>query len=112
MLLAEMVEIGGADEDRTHDLLNAIQALSQTELRPHGVRNLTLSGTQNSSPESAAHSTLSSMQKPKYGKQRSASGTFSLSRSLPKLRLPASAVPAGTPRPRPQAGKPGGRRER
>src|SRR5687768_10305966 len=27
--------IGGADEDRTHDLLNAIQALSQTELRPH-----------------------------------------------------------------------------
>src|SRR5204862_7800800 len=26
---------GGADEDRTHDLLNAIQALSQTELRPH-----------------------------------------------------------------------------
>ena len=30
-----MVGIGGADEDRTHDLLNAIQALSQTELRPH-----------------------------------------------------------------------------
>src|SRR5438093_5906012 len=28
--------VGGADEDRTHDLLNAIQALSQTELRPHG----------------------------------------------------------------------------
>jgi hypothetical protein len=26
---------GGADEDRTHDLLNAIQALSQAELRPH-----------------------------------------------------------------------------
>src|ERR1051325_8913616 len=32
-----MVGIGGADEDRTHDLLNAIQALSQTELRPHAV---------------------------------------------------------------------------
>ena len=29
---------GGADEDRTHDLLNAIQALSQTELQPHGVQ--------------------------------------------------------------------------
>ena len=29
------VRVGGADEDRTHDLLNAIQALSQTELRPH-----------------------------------------------------------------------------
>src|SRR5512135_53439 len=27
--------IGGADRDRTGDLLNAIQALSQTELQPH-----------------------------------------------------------------------------
>ena len=27
--------IGGADADRTRDLLNAIQALSQTELQPH-----------------------------------------------------------------------------
>ena len=27
--------IGGADRDRTDDLLNAIQALSQTELQPH-----------------------------------------------------------------------------
>ena len=26
---------GGADRDRTDDLLNAIQALSQTELQPH-----------------------------------------------------------------------------
>ena len=26
---------GGADQDRTGDLLNAIQALSQTELQPH-----------------------------------------------------------------------------
>ena len=26
---------GGADADRTRDLLNAIQALSQTELQPH-----------------------------------------------------------------------------
>jgi hypothetical protein len=50
------------------------------------------------------------MQKPKYGKQRSASGAFSLSRSLPKLQLPASAVPTAQ-RPRPQVGKPnpGGR---
>src|SRR6476646_4950231 len=28
--------IGGAERDRTVDLLNAIQALSQTELQPHG----------------------------------------------------------------------------
>ena len=27
--------IGGADRDRTDDLLSAIQALSQTELQPH-----------------------------------------------------------------------------
>jgi hypothetical protein len=27
--------IGGAERDRTVDLLNAIQALSQTELQPH-----------------------------------------------------------------------------
>jgi hypothetical protein len=26
---------GGADEDRTHDLLTASQALSQAELQPH-----------------------------------------------------------------------------
>ena len=26
---------GGADQDRTGDLLNAIQALSRTELQPH-----------------------------------------------------------------------------
>ena len=45
------------------------------------------------------------MQKPKYGKQRSASGAFSLSRSLPKLSLPASAVPTGK-RAKPQVGKP------
>ena len=29
--------IGGADADRTRDLLNAIQALSQTELQPHRI---------------------------------------------------------------------------
>src|SRR5439155_20584689 len=44
--------VGGADEDRTHDLLNAIQALAQTELRPHGTKrlagSLTLTGHQNS----------------------------------------------------------------
>ena len=28
---------GGAERDRTADLLNAIQALSQTELQPHRV---------------------------------------------------------------------------
>ena len=31
----ELDLIGGADADRTRDLLNAIQALSQTELQPH-----------------------------------------------------------------------------
>src|ERR1700691_5847742 len=31
--------IGGADADRTRDLLNAIQALSQTELQPHRGRD-------------------------------------------------------------------------
>src|SRR4029077_10275342 len=31
--------IGGADADRTRDLLNAIQALSQTELQPHRRRD-------------------------------------------------------------------------
>lgn len=51
------------------------------------------------------------MQKPKYGRQRSASGVFSLSRALPKLKLPVSAVPTSS-RPKPQAGKPGARRER
>ena len=30
---------GGADADRTRDLLNAIQALSQTELQPHRRRD-------------------------------------------------------------------------
>ena len=51
------------------------------------------------------------MQKPKYGKQRSASGAFSLSRALPKLKLPLSAVPTAA-RPKPQTGKPGPRKER
>ena len=31
----ETGRIGGADRDRTGDLLNAIQALSRTELQPH-----------------------------------------------------------------------------
>ena len=50
------------------------------------------------------------MQKPKYGKLRSASGASSLSRALPKLNLPKSAVATGS-RPKPQVGKPnpGGR---
>jgi len=48
------------------------------------------------------------MQKPKFGRQRSASGAFSLSRSLPKLKLPLSAVERLASRPRPQVGKPAG----
>jgi hypothetical protein len=34
------------------------------------------------------------MRKPNYGKLRSASGSFSLSRKLPKLNLPASIATA------------------
>jgi hypothetical protein len=34
------------------------------------------------------------VRKPNYGKQRSASGSFSLSRTLPKLNLPSSIVTA------------------
>ncbi|HEX2834119.1 MAG TPA: hypothetical protein VHW00_14005 [Thermoanaerobaculia bacterium] len=45
------------------------------------------------------------MKSPKVGKQRSASGAFSLSRSLPKLKLPASATPVVS-RPKPRIGKP------
>ena len=48
------------------------------------------------------------MKSPKVGKQRSASGAFSLSRSLPKLKLPASAVPGNASRPKPNVGKPPG----
>ncbi len=36
--MASKQEIGGADRDRTGDLLSAIQALSQTELQPHARR--------------------------------------------------------------------------
>jgi len=48
------------------------------------------------------------MRSPKVGKQRSASGAFSLSRSLPKLKLPASSASAGGTRPKPQVGRPPG----
>ena len=48
--------------------------------------------------------------KPKIGPQRSASGAFSLSRSLPKLALPASSASAKVQRPKPKIGKPGERR--
>ena len=58
-----------------------------------------------------AHSTAvgydEAMRSPKVGKQRSASGAFSLSRALPRLRLPASAVTPSGPRPKPKLGKPG-----
>ena len=46
------------------------------------------------------------MKSPKVGKQRSASGAFSLSRSLPKLKLPVSAPIGGAARPKPKVGKP------
>jgi hypothetical protein len=44
------------------------------------------------------------MKSPKVGKQRSASGAFSLSRALPKFRLPGS-IATGS-RPKPKVGKP------
>jgi len=47
------------------------------------------------------------MRKPAIGKQRSASGAFSLSRKLPKLNLPASMVTGKPNRLRsPKVGKP------
>ena len=44
--------------------------------------------------------------KPKYGKQRSASGAFSVARALPKLALPRSSATSAA-RPKPKVGKPG-----
>lgn len=46
------------------------------------------------------------MHSPKIGRQRSASGAFSLSRSLPKLKLPRSSAAPSAPRPKPHVGKP------
>ncbi|HEY0156561.1 MAG TPA: hypothetical protein VGF28_04640 [Thermoanaerobaculia bacterium] len=46
------------------------------------------------------------MKSPKVGKQRSASGAFSLSRALPKLRMPGSVPKGGVARPKPRVGKP------
>jgi hypothetical protein len=46
------------------------------------------------------------MKSPKVGRQRSASGAFSLSRSLPKIALPPSGIGPRVQRPRPQVGKP------
>jgi hypothetical protein len=47
------------------------------------------------------------MQKPNFGKQRSASGSFSLSRKLPKLNLPSSLVTSKPNKARaPKVGKP------
>ncbi|HEV7922829.1 MAG TPA: hypothetical protein VGR02_18745 [Thermoanaerobaculia bacterium] len=47
------------------------------------------------------------MRKPSFGKPRAASGGFSLSRKLPRLRMPLSAAEVPAQRPRPQMGKPG-----
>ena len=47
------------------------------------------------------------MRKPNVGKQRSASGAFSLSRKLPRLNLPKSIVTAKPNKARsPKVGKP------
>src|SRR5262249_15659147 len=52
-------ENGGAERDRTVDLLNAIQALSQTELQPHLVRRgaeITVSRREGQSRPGTRHS--------------------------------------------------------
>jgi hypothetical protein len=47
------------------------------------------------------------MRKPNFGKQRSASGSFSLSRKLPKLNLPSSITTGKPNKARtPKIGKP------
>jgi hypothetical protein len=50
---------------------------------------------------------MASMRKPLVGKPRSAAAAFSLSRKLPKLKMPLSAATVSVPRPRPQVGRPG-----
>ena len=47
------------------------------------------------------------MRKPVFGKPRAASGAFSLSRKLPRLRMPLSAAETPVARPRLQVGRPG-----
>jgi len=46
------------------------------------------------------------MKSPKVGKQRSATGAFSLSRALPKLNLSSAPPSGGAARPKPKIGKP------
>jgi len=46
------------------------------------------------------------MRKPNVSRPRSAAAAFSLSRKLPKLRLPASAAARTAPRLKPQVGRP------
>jgi len=53
------------------------------------------------------------MRKPNVGKQRSASGAFSLSRKLPKLNLPASITTTAPNKMRsPKVGKPSSHKPR
>jgi hypothetical protein len=47
------------------------------------------------------------MRKPAFGKPRSASAMFSLSRKLPRLKQPLSAAAIPLSRPKPIVGKPG-----
>ena len=51
----EAVSVGGADGDRTHDLLTASQALSQAELQPQ-VDGQAGSNRRRDDPESEANS--------------------------------------------------------
>lgn len=55
----------------------------------------------------ASRYTGCTLKKPNIAKPRSASGAFSLSRKLPKLKLPDSAAAATPPRAKPQVGRPG-----
>jgi len=68
--------------------------------------SLTRRPDQNSAAGGGAFYYDSGVKSPKVGKQRSASGAFSLSRSLPKLKLPVSAPAQSAERPRPRIGKP------
>ena len=100
------VGFGGADRDRTDDLLNAIQALSQLSYSPNLVATpLTPRSRQNSC---AAQCTLVvRLKKPEIQKPRLGSGAFSLSRKLPKLNLPTSSAAVTPNPPRPKVGRPG-----
>ena len=86
--------VGGADEDRTHDLLNAIQALSQTELRPHEAGKLTSAGRGNSSPAGGRGAFYGTALRCRNEKSEGRQAAFG-ERSVLPLPLAAEAQAAG-----------------